>query len=241
MKHDSHYPGFSPCHPILVALAAVAFLFSGCDQIYRQHHEQLRDAAESRAAAKEYKEAVALYEASLDETPESALIHYKLGLLYDGKLGQPVSAVHHFQRYLDLAPEGSHAKDVRNMIAEDNLKLLTRYGNGATIPQHEAVRLKNDNLALRKQVLELRTELEAAAEARAQILKSLGRSTAPEQTQKDLVPGVRTYTVQRGDTLASISRKFYKSPAHWKRIQDANFNIMRGAATLKTGMVLMIP
>jgi len=221
------------------------FSLSGCEQLYRQRAEQQRSAAELKLADEEFEAAVALYEASLDGTPESAAIHYKLGLLYDGKLAQPMSAVHHFQRYLVLAPEGPHAKDVKGMIEEDQLKLITQYGHGATIPQQEAVRLKNDNFALRKQVLELRGELEASSRARAQMLKSLGKGASAafrqEQVQKELVPGVQTYTVQKGDTLASISRKFYNNPGRWKRIQDANFNAMEGTAKLKVGMVLMIP
>ena len=224
----------------LLALLSLA----GCEQVYRQRAEQQRSSAESKIASSEYAEAVALYEASLDGTPESALVHYKLGLLYDEKLSQPISAVHHFQRYLALAPDGVHAKDVKNMIKEDQLKMIAHYGNGATIPQQEAVRLKNDNLALRKQILDLRAELEAASRARALALKSLGKGAAglrQEQIQKDLVPGVQTYTVEKGDTLASISRKFYKTPGRWKRIQDANFNTMEGTAKLKVGMVLMIP
>jgi len=227
----------------LAGMASLAFLpLTGCEQIYRQHTNQLRDAADAKASAGEYKAAVPLYEASLDGMEETAVVHYRLGMIYDQHLDQPLNAIHHFQRYLDLAPDGVHAKDVQNMIAEDRLKLVTRYGNGATIPQQEAIRLKNANLELRQQVLDLRAELEAASQARAEALKLLGKNAPrPQQVQKELIPGVRTYTVQQGDTLASISRKFYKNPAQWKRIQDANFNRMEGTAILKAGMVLMIP
>ncbi len=236
-------PTLRPTGAGLLALFSL-FSLSGCEQVYRQRAEQQRAAAESKIAAGEYQAGISLYEASLDESPESAVIHYKLGLLYDEKLSQPMSAVHHFQRYLVLAPDGPHVKDVQNMIKEDQLKLITRYGNGATIPQQEAVRLKNDNLALRKQILDLRAELEASSKARALALKNLGKAGTAfrqEQVQKELVPGVQTYTVMKGDTLASISRKFYKTPGRWKRIQDANFNTMEGTAKLKVGMVLMIP
>jgi nucleoid-associated protein YgaU len=227
----------------LLAMLALAPM-TGCEQLYIQRAEEQRSAAELKINSGEYEAAVALYEASLDGTPASAAIHYKLGLLYDEKLAEPMSAVHHFRRYLALAPDGVHAKDAEGMIKEDQLKLITQYGHGATIPQQEAVRLKNDNLALRKQVLDLRDELEASSRARAQMLKSLGKSGTAyreEQIQKDLIPGVQTYTVQKGDTLASISKKFYNNPGRWKRIQDANFNAMEGTAKLKIGMVLMIP
>src|SRR5690606_28898117 len=107
----------------------------------------------------------------LDGTPNSAQIHYQLGLIYDDKLKESFSAIHHFQRYLDLEPEGRHAEDVRNFIKEDQLKLASLHGHGATIPQHEAVRLKNENLELRKQLLTLRKELDAAIQQRIAALK----------------------------------------------------------------------
>ena len=48
--------------------------------------------------------------------------------------------------------------------------------------------------------------------------------------------------MQKGDTFAAISRKFYKNnSARWKVIQTANFGDMEGTAKLKPGMVLMIP
>ena len=99
-------------------------------------------------------------------------------------------------------------------------------------------------------MLQLQTDLEAANKARSAAIKTAiasgGKSAMAalkqEQVQKPLVPGMQTYTVQSGDTLASISRKFYKNnSARWKDIQDANFNALEGTARLQPGMVLMIP
>ena len=44
-----------------------------------------------------------------------------------------------------------------------------------------------------------------------------------------------------GDTLASISRKFYKSSGRWKKIRDANKSVIDDPAKLKPGMTLTIP
>ena len=202
--------------------------------------------AEKKAARQDYPAAVLLYEAALDGTPKTAEAHFKLGLIYADQLRMPVSALHHFQRYIDLLPNGEHAKDTQKFIQADRLKLGAALGHGATISQEEAKRLKNDNLALRQKVLQLQTDLESANKARAALLKAFGKVDpsfkAQEQVQKPLIPGVQTYTVQSGDTLASIARKFYKNnSARWKDIQDANFNALEGTAKLKPGMVLMIP
>jgi LysM repeat protein len=222
-----------------IALALVAtFALTSCDQLLKNHSEQKLDLAEKKDAEGDFAGAVPMYEGSLDGTPKTAVIHYKLALIYDEHLGQPISALHHFQRYLELAPEGPHAKEVKGFIKEDQLKLTASQGHGATVPQEEAARLKNDNLALRKQVVQLQGQLQQQA-LLARALKTSGGKL--EQVQKELVPGMRTYTVDQGDTLASISRKFYKSAARWKDIQDANFNALEGTAKLKPGMTLMIP
>jgi len=227
---------------LLLAAAGLALFMGGCEPLMRQRLDRMRDQAEQEMKEGNYEEAILFYEAALDGTPESAELHYQLGFIYDNYLHQPMSAVHHFQRYLALKPDGGRVKEVEGFIKEDHLRLITRFGNGAVMPQREGARLKNDNLALRKQVMELRNELEAASKARAALLKSLGvKAPRQEQLQKDLIPGVRTYTVQSGDTLASIARRFYKSPARWRDIQDANFNTLEGTAKLKPGMVLMIP
>ena len=225
------------------ALAAMTSLgVTGCERLFENKVQTQLNLAEKKCADRDYMAAVLLYEASLDGTPKTAEIHYKLASLYEDQLGQPISAIHHFQRYLALEPAGPRAKEARNFLKEDQFKLAAVIGNGATVPQGEAVRLKNDNLALRKQVEQMHAELEAASRARALVLKNSGKSGMKgEQAQKALVPGVRTYTVEQGDTLASISRKFYHGAGRWKDIQDANFNTLEGTARLKPGMVLMIP
>lgn len=51
-----------------------------------------------------------------------------------------------------------------------------------------------------------------------------------------------TYTVQKGDTLVAIARKFYGSDAEWKRILEANSSLLKGnASALQPGMKLSIP
>lgn len=216
--------------------------FSGCDRLLHLKPQQQFAEAERKSSEGNYPAAILAYEAALDGTPKTAEVHYKLALMYDDRLNQPVSAVHHLQRYLDLAPSGPHAKEARTFLKQDQLKLMAALGNGATLSQEQSVRLKNENLNLRKQVEQLHSELEAANRTRSAALRLAGKAGAKfEQVQKPLIAGKRTYTVQSGDTLASISRRFFKNASRWRDIQDANFDAMEGTARLKPGMVLMIP
>jgi len=51
----------------------------------------------------------------------------------------------------------------------------------------------------------------------------------------------QTYTVQKGDTLWSISRRFYASGKHWRRIFEANKGVIANPDRIRTGTELKIP
>jgi nucleoid-associated protein YgaU len=51
----------------------------------------------------------------------------------------------------------------------------------------------------------------------------------------------RTYVVQPGDSLSSISRKFYQSSSRWKDILDANQNQLSNPDELKAGQTIILP
>ena len=99
--------------------------------------------------------------------------------------------------------------------------------------QEDAARLKNDNLALRKQLDELRALRTATPKDGDPQPGSAPDAPAPG--------GGTTYVVLSGDTLASISRKFYKNSARWKDILEANHGKLKGPSKLKPGMILVIP
>lgn len=72
-----------------------------------------------------------------------------------------------------------------------------------------------------------------------------GTATAKESsapTSGAANSATNTYTVQKGDTLVAIARKFYGGDSDWKRILDANSSVLKGdAAALRPGMKLTIP
>jgi LysM repeat protein len=194
---------------------------------------QLLQDADTKSAQGDFARAINLYEAALDDSPRCAEVHYKLALLYDDKLNDPVSALHHFKRYLALSPTGAHATDVKNSIKRDEIAALTVLSGDSVITRSEAARLRNENLDLHK-------ELEARpGPARSVTDKSQEGDARPKKS----VPTKRdqTYVVQSGDTLFSISRKFYKSPKRWKDILDANRKSIRDPKKLTVGQTLVIP
>jgi LysM repeat protein len=210
----------------------IAMTLAGCDRmITPRHTQQLKD-ADAKVAGGDFTRAISLYESALEDRPTDADVHYKLALLYDDKMNDPFDALHHFKRYLAIAPSGLHASDVKNFIKRDEVALLTSMSGDAIISRAEATRLRNENLTLRKDLDEARNRSHFSAADR-----STTDSPKPKTNQADK----RTYVVQRGDTLASISRKFYKTSTRWKKILDANRDVIDNPKKLSVGQTLVIP
>jgi tetratricopeptide (TPR) repeat protein len=197
---------------------------------------QLSKDADAKAAEGNYAEAINLYEAALDGHASSADVHYKLALLYDDKMNDPLNALHHFKRFLTLAPAGKRAQEVKGFMKRDELTLLTNLTGDSMVPRSELVRLNNENLNLRKQISEHWVEQKAATAA-----EKAGHGKDKPNEKRKRTGKEQSYTVKPGDTLASISRKFYKSSARWGRILDANSDVLSKPADLKPGQTLVIP
>jgi LysM repeat protein len=206
---------------------------ASCDRMITPRSAQIVKDAESKTADGNYLRAITLYESALDDSPRGAEIHYRLALLYDDKMHDPLNALHHFKRYLTLAPSGSHAAEVKNFMKKDELELGTSLSGDSVVSRAEAARLKNENLTLRKELEDQRTRAHASENAPPET-KTAGTNKKPARPP-------RTYVVREGDTLASISRKFYKSSGRWKQIRDANKNTVDDPGKLKAGQTLTIP
>ncbi|PYL48715.1 MAG: hypothetical protein DMF40_03850 [Verrucomicrobia bacterium] len=116
-------------------------------------------------------------------------------------------------------------------MKRDEVALLTSLSGDAIISRTEATRLRNENLSLRKELDEAR--------GRSHIVTSEQAATPAKTKNQDT--GRQTYVVQHGDTLASISRKFYKTSTRWKQILDANRDVINDPKKLAPGQTLVIP
>ena len=63
----------------------------------------------------------------------------------------------------------------------------------------------------------------------------------PPSTTARPIGGGTTYTMQKGDTLYSLARRFYGDGKLWTKIADANKDKMRDVTSIPVGTVLTIP
>ncbi|MEO6786011.1 MAG: LysM peptidoglycan-binding domain-containing protein [Chthoniobacteraceae bacterium] len=207
---------------------AAALALAGCEK-----HDSSREAVDlgdKRAKLGAYKEAVRAYESAFDGTAKTAEVHYKLGVLYDDKLKNPLAAIHHYDRYLDLVPTGGRAKEAKAARADCEKRLNLSLKDGGLMTTSEAARLRNENERLRKELAELHS-----------IKPTPAPHTAGAGGTDKMTPGARTHVVERGETLASISFKYYRNRANASRIKTANYNQLGGKDIIKPGMTLIIP
>ena len=68
-----------------------------------------------------------------------------------------------------------------------------------------------------------------------------GSSTAPSPPSASPPPAARTYTVVAGDNLSKIAKRFYGDANQWKRIFDANRDIIKNPDLIHPGQTLKIP
>jgi LysM repeat protein len=252
IQSERMHSGRAFAHFRFSALAAVLLLgLSGCDQFSMgaaktKVEEQAREAQN----AADYPRAIRLYESLLDGTAKSAEVHYSLALIYDDKLKDPASALHHFRRFLSMSEDTARKKEVAKFIQRLQLEMAAGTADSGIMTKREAARLKNENLKLQEQVTKLQADLVLARRkptakdpVKPATRDQKGFSTVPATAAAEKAVGkeTRTYTVQKGDTLASIARKFYNTAQRYKDIQDANQNQLNGGVNLKIGQVLIIP
>ena len=222
-----------------LAFCAALVLLAGCNRMVTPRSTQAAKDADARVADGDFLHAINLYESALDGSAASAEIHYKLALLYDDKMKDPLSALHHYKRYLTVAPGGSRASDVKEFMKRGELALVTSTSGDAVVTRSEATRLKNENLNLRRQLEERGAQLRAAAPAAEK--SSRGGRADKQPSVKAPKTAPRSHVVQPGDTLFSLSRLYYNSPSKWKAILDANEKSIDDPGKLKIGQTLVIP
>ena len=200
------------------------------------------------------------------DAPES---HFELGRIYLEHMDDPNTAIYHFKKYLELKPNSPSSPMVRQMIETAQKKFAASLPESPYEITSRNIELEELLQKLQKENLELKQKL-ASANATIDRLEATQKinvsrpttptvpvrnvsATAQDQQQPSQAastqtqqPSVRkdipsTYVVQAGDTLSSISRKFYGTPNKWREIFAANRNRLATAGSVKPGQTLKLP
>ncbi|HXI85056.1 MAG TPA: LysM peptidoglycan-binding domain-containing protein [Verrucomicrobiae bacterium] len=258
------------------ALAVVFALSAACersapvsDVTAEQEVNYLR--AKKLYEQQDFPAAAEFYKKTLSANPDFAKAHLELGLLSDDKLGDPIAAIYHYRRYLELRPDSEKRKLVEDFIERAKLSLAAKLPQSPVVDPGELARLQSDkaallqeNATLRSRVAELEKTVTVTATSAAEPLTAAVVSTpAPISV---VTPGsappivmaaapitvfaepsttelsrARTYVVQRGDTLQSLALRYYGTRSAWEKIYQANRGGLPSKDQLKVGQQLMIP
>jgi tetratricopeptide (TPR) repeat protein len=184
----------------------------------------------------------------IDARKGAAEAHLEAGRMYSD-LQDPLPAIYHFNQYIRLKPNSQQSAIVIQMIKQAEKQFMQQIpgrplgGDGSTALNTDAAgelrRLRAENDRLKKDLADLNRGIKPA-ENKVPTL-NLGTDKPEATTETKPAAGARTYTVVKGDTPSSISRKVYGNGLRANDILKANKDKVPNAASLKIGMVLVIP
>jgi tetratricopeptide (TPR) repeat protein len=219
----------------------------------------------------DFQAAAEFYKKTLSVNPDFAKAHLELGLLNDEKLGDPISAIYHYRRYLELRPDSEKRQLVEDFIERAKLSLAAKLPQSPVVDSGELTRLQNDKAALLQENATLRSrvaELEKATTVAATVVTeppAAPVATAPANvmtSNSSSTPNIvmaaapvtalgepssadsaraRTHLVQKGDTLQSLALRYYGTRSAWEKIYQANRSGLPSKDQLKVGQQLLIP
>ncbi len=204
---------------------------------------------------------------SRSAAPESQL---EAGLIYLNKVSDPLAAIYHFKKYLEVRPNSDQSDLVREQIVSAQREFARQLPGASFASTTERLDLADKvrqlqaiNDELRQELANARGRVETAEREQARLRLALeetqravedGRQVAPIVIQTPPVvetragsrpaPAARTpstYVIQPGDTLSRISQKVYGTTSRWSEIFEANRDRLPSPNALQVGQELRIP
>ena len=165
---------------VAIAASSAVMLTSCGDYVGKEKTHPLFIKAGTAKNAGNYQEAAKYLEEFLTICPKSAETHFRLASLYGDNLDEPLKAVYHYRKYLELAPnDTTNADDINGFteLAKKRLyeKLKEEYkDNSANIAL-------NEDLEKTKERLNKYVEYSKALETQNQQMKQRLREIAADR------------------------------------------------------------
>ena len=168
--------------------------------------------AQAARDAEDLDAAIRWCEKALARRPDSPRAHRELALIYDHFKQDYVPALYHYRRYLELRPDSEDRADVEDMLAKCGRAFAAQV---AAAPADQPV------------AVPVRAEPPPAPAAAAV-------SPAPAASTS-------VHVVQPGETLGTISARYYGTPAKWSVLFNANRDRVPDANNVRVGTRLDVP
>ncbi len=178
---------------VAIAASSAVMLTSCGDYVGKEKTHPLFIKAGTAKNAGNYQEAAKYLEEFLTICPKSAETHFRLASLYGDNLDEPLKAVYHYRKYLELAPnDTTNADDINGFteLAKKRLyeKLKEEYkDNSANIAL-------NEDLEKTKERLNKYVEYSKALETQNQQMKQRLREIAAQRSAPARKPQAATET-----------------------------------------------
>jgi tetratricopeptide (TPR) repeat protein len=221
--------GFFRAAPLLF----VGLVLSGCLPAApgEEEKEPYYMAGKSHANSMDFKGAIDSFRKAVEVNPRSAAAHFELGWLYDQKGADPVAAIYHYERYLELLPNSGKEDMIKTRIlaCKQQVAQTVSLGPVTEKQQRDLEQLVEEKKRLQEEVekwrayaahLQSLTNQVGAGPGAARVLQPLvsGQSAATSGPPSNLgKPGrrvvtpaanPRTHIVKAGESLIVIARKY---------------------------------
>ncbi|GAB4239781.1 MAG: hypothetical protein OHK005_01470 [Candidatus Methylacidiphilales bacterium] len=146
-----------------VVLALAAWLVACQPPPLGTEFEDERNSYFKRASdavrASDYYGAIEAYELALKENPKVARAYFEIGMIYGDRLGDPVAAIYHFQRFLKARPHAPQAQHVQTLIEKAKIDFLLTLPNSGLVNAEEIARISRENVELKQQLARTKAAL----------------------------------------------------------------------------------
>ncbi len=256
-----------------LSLAFIAFMYllfvGGCDTKTGDAVDEVEESLYSKGKAELRKgnanEALGCFLKVIEKRRDAPESHWEAGSIYLNSLNDPIAAIYHFKKYLELKPDSNISGNVKQMIETAHKRFaaslpLTPFSNNVELEeiisklQKENYELKQrlatyadtieklekyqKNIAKKSEASATLANIQQTVSEKPDTLNNSRHNTKPPEVQRDKAVD---YVVKPGDTLSSISRKVYGTTSRWKDIYKANRSVLPSPEALKPGQTLKMP
>ncbi|MCX8488621.1 MAG: LysM peptidoglycan-binding domain-containing protein [Opitutales bacterium] len=238
---------------VRAAFVFMVLLLAGCDDGNRADSRTLdvedEDFRQGQNFYKqgEVRKALECYLKVIDKRKGAAESNLEAGRMYL-ELQDPLPAIYHFNQYIRMKPTSEQSNLVRQLIKTAEKQFMQQLPGrpmdpdvlGGSDLNAKLRSLQNENEKLKRELADYnRTQKGLVLPAKTTTEKTADKPATAEEGKP---ARFRQYTIAKGDTLNSISKKTYGDTAHVSAIFNANRDKMTSVNSLpKIGTVILLP